>query len=78
MIEKALYFISGASASGKTVLLKEVLKSRPDLKACFFDSMGVPGQEKMKARFVFLYRFRTCSFIVWIQNSFQIQGKTRP
>ena len=51
MTEKALYFITGASASGKTVLLSEVTKSRPELKAWFFDSIGVPSLEEMKARF---------------------------
>ena len=86
MTEKALYFITGASVSGKTVLLKEVIKSRPESKAWFFDSIGVPGLEKMKARFGGPEQWQAHAAREWIRKlgrsedkvSLILEGQVRP
>ena len=86
MTEKALYFITGASASGKTVLLKEVIKSRSDLKTWFFDSIGVPGLEEMKACFGGPEKWQVHAAREWIRKLGEsedegfviLEGQVRP
>jgi len=44
-----LVFITGASGSGKTTIVKELEKKHPeDLVFCYFDSIGVPSPKEME------------------------------
>lgn len=43
-----IYFVIGASGSGKTVAVKSLEQQKlPDMAFCYFDSIGVPSFEEM-------------------------------
>lgn len=43
-----IYFITGASGSGKTTIIKTIEKNKMlDVAFCYFDSVGVPTNEEM-------------------------------
>jgi len=46
-----IYFVIGASGSGKTTILKEIENNNKDYLYCYFDSVGVPSNEEMIKKF---------------------------
>jgi ABC-type lipoprotein export system ATPase subunit len=47
-----LYFIIGASGSGKTTIVKTLENNYPNTyKIVYFDSIGVPSVTEMKAKY---------------------------
>jgi hypothetical protein len=82
----ALYFITGASASGKTTLLKRVVAAQPELTTFYFDDIGVPSLEEMNARPGGPAQWQAFATRQWIEKIARLndtrlvvlEGQTRP
>ena len=44
---KKFIILTGASGSGKTTIIREASKIRPNIKCLHFDDMGIPPVSKM-------------------------------
>jgi energy-coupling factor transporter ATP-binding protein EcfA2 len=69
MTKKAVYFLTGSSASGKTTLLKGVVESvYPELNAHHLDELGVPTLEEMNAQFGGPAQWQAYAVRRWIER----------
>ena len=74
-----LVILTGASASGKTTISKNIAaKAAPIINCLYFDSIGVPSPEQMIAEFGSgenWQRAKTFEWIKRIQEEFLSKGK---
>ena len=47
----SLFFVTGASGTGKTTVVKGLKARRPDIVFRYFDTIGLPSQEEMAKEF---------------------------
>ena len=63
-----LFFLIGASGSGKTTIAK-ILESRlKNFQICYFDSIGVPSNEKMIEEFGSIEKWQLKKTIEWTKR----------
>lgn len=85
---KQLFFIIGASGSGKTTAIKEIEKiQHPSFKTLYFDSIGVPSIDEMHQKYGGPEQWQRVTTITWIKQIKQqflsdvnviFDGQTRP
>lgn len=85
---KQLFFIIGASGSGKTTVVKEIEKMMlPDFKTIYFDSIGVPSIDEMNDKYGGPEQWQRVKTVEWIEKIKQeflakvniiFDGQTRP
>ena len=83
-----IYFLIGASGSGKTTVTKEIEeKSIEGLKIAYFDSIGIPSLEEMNENYNGPEEFQRIKTIEWVKiikesflDNFNVilDGQTRP
>ena len=87
MHQPSIFFVTGASASGKTTLLNLLARqdALPDTSYHFFDSIGVPSLEVMQRDFGGSERWQEHATHLWIDRLLTapaalvvIEGSTRP
>jgi len=75
MTQKAIYFITGSSGSGKTSLLKGVVETiYPKLAAHHFDDLGVPSLEEMNRMPGGAAAWQAYNTGQWIKKVAQLEG----
>jgi dephospho-CoA kinase len=66
---KKIFFIIGASGSGKTTVIKALEKtSPPDFKIFYFDSIGVPSLEEMNAKYNSPEEWQRIKTFEWVKK----------
>ena len=82
-----MYFVIGASGSGKTSAVRELERSsRPGLKTFFFDSIGVPSEQERIERWGTGDGWQRAMTIEWMKrirgelanSKAVLDGQTRP
>ena len=83
-----LFFLIGASGAGKTTALKLLEKKGvPNLKFCYFDSIGVPSSKEMNKKYGSPEKWQRAKTIEWTQiikkdylstKNTILDGQTRP
>ncbi len=82
-----IFFIIGASGSGKTTVVKRIEKSLPGFKTIYFDSIGIPSFEEMNQNYGGPEEFQWVKTIEWIKEiklnflsnvNVILDGQTRP
>lgn len=83
-----LFFLIGASGSGKTTIIKIIEKKKLDnLQICYFDSVGVPSTEEMIKNYGSAEEWQKVKTIEWTQKikknflsakTVVLDGQTRP
>ena len=80
-----IYFIIGASGSGKTTAVKNIEKTNPDdFQYCYFDSVGVPSNEEMIKKFGSGDNWQKTNTNYWVKKMKEgdkpaiLDGQTRP
>ncbi len=83
-----LFFIIGASGSGKTTVVKEIEKMMlTDFKTIYFDSIGVPNMDEMNDKYGGPEQWQRVKTVEWIEIIKQkfltnvnviFDGQTRP
>jgi dephospho-CoA kinase len=82
-----LYFLIGASGSGKTSAVRELEKTHPSrLKTFFFDSIGVPSEHEMIKKWGSGEGWQRAMTIEWVKkirsgltsSNALLDGQTRP
>ena len=83
-----LFFLIGASGSGKTTAAKILENKRiPNLQVCYFDSIGVPSSQQMIKEHGSVDEWQLAKTIEWTKkikdnylqtNSVVLDGQTRP
>jgi dephospho-CoA kinase len=69
MTTHKLFFITGASGSGKTTTIKKLEEiDLPDIKYCYFDSIGVPSPEEMIKEFGSGENWQKAKTQEWVQK----------
>ncbi len=64
-----LYFITGASGSGKTTTIKTIEKNKMlDVVFCYFDSVGVPSNEEMIKQYGSGENWQKATTSFWIKE----------
>ncbi len=64
-----VYFVTGASGSGKTTILKRLgSKGMEGLKMYYFDSIGVPTPEEMNEKFGSGENWQKATTEYWVQK----------
>ncbi len=67
-----LYFITGASGSGKTTAAKDLEKELPEVVFCYFDSIGVPTKDQMQGKYGSGENWQKATTFFWVK---QIKNK---
>lgn len=85
---KKIFFIIGASGSGKTTVVNAIKKMRlPDFSTLYFDSIGVPSVEEMTMHYGGPEEWQKIKTVEWIQQIKEkflcstnviFDGQTRP
>ena len=83
-----LYFLIGASGSGKTTAVKILERKKiPNLQICYFDSIGVPSSQQMIKKYGSVDEWQRAKTIEWIKKikdnylktrNVVLDGQTRP
>lgn len=82
-----LFFVIGASGSGKTTVVKALEKSITNCKMFYFDSIGVPSYEEMLKNYTNpeeWQKIKTCEWVKTIKEQVLstthaiLDGQTRP
>lgn len=85
---KKIFFIIGASGSGKTTIVKEIERMMlPNFKTIYFDTIGVPSVEEMIQNYGGPEEWQKVKTIEWIKQikhkflastNIVFDGQTRP
>ncbi len=85
---KKIFFVIGASGSGKTTVLKALDRARlSEFKIVYFDSIGVPSLDEMNAKYNGPEEWQRIKTIDWVKtiketlisdNHVILDGQTRP
>ncbi len=64
-----IIFITGASGSGKTTIVKELQRATlSNLQFCYFDSVGIPSPESMLKEFGSAEEWQRQTTIKWVKE----------
>src|SRR3989344_874129 len=73
-----MYFLVGASGSGKTTVIKEVEKMNlPNLQVFYFDSIGIPSFEDMKKEYGSTDEWQRTMTKEWLKRMKRASAKNR-
>lgn len=73
-----LFFVIGASGSGKTTIIKYLEKLMPEYQMFYFDSIGVPSYEEMVEKYRSAEEWQRTKTFEWVKKIKEQTLITRP